>query len=401
MILYADDRILHQPHFCQNETRLYDGSVNMKYTLLLTQRCNLACPYCYIGKRNSRMSIEVADRIIEFAYRNTPPGEKIDVGFFGGEPLLEFELLKEITYRFKHHRHFDENRVLFTLVTNGTIFSSDIADFVERHKIGFGISCDGPPAVHDLSRRFANGQPSSAIVERTIRQAIAAFSGVMVNAVYCPQTLMHLPETVEYLSSLGVRQIYLNPDFTAQWTEAEIQLLPEVYRNIGEHYIDYYRQRDPHFISLIDSKIAVILRQGYHSLEHCRMGCGEFAFSPEGNIYPCERLVGDGTNGHCIGDIYAGIQLERLQCRRLSGDSLNQECLDCGLKDYCMNWCGCSNYFSSGYYNRVSPFLCASERAAIQTAFNVFQVLEKDCGGCFFDHLGGVPLVNSLLHAVR
>ena len=369
----------------------------MKYTLLLTQRCNLACPYCYIGKRDCRMPIEVADKIIEFAYHNTPPSEKIDVGFFGGEPLLEFELLKEIIYHFKAHRNFDKDRVLFTVVTNGTIFSPAIADFIEEHEIGFGVSCDGPPAIHDLNRRFINGKGSSAIVEQTIQQALKAFSGVMVNAVYAPQTLRYLPATVEYFSSLGVRQIYLNPDFTANWTQEAIEQLPEVYRAIGELYIQYCRQNSPHFISLIDSKIAVILRQGYHPLERCRMGCGEFAFSPEGNIYPCERLVGDGSNGHCIGDVYNGIQLEKLQCRRLAGDSLNPECSNCGLKDYCMNWCGCSNYFSSGYYNRVSPFLCASERAAIEAAFNVFQTLEKEKGNLFFEHLGGAPLVNSLL----
>ncbi len=125
---------------------------------------------------------------------------------------------------------------------------------------------------------------------------------------------------------------------------------------------------DPHAISLIDGKVAVILRNGYQPLERCRMGRGEFAFTPEGTIYPCERLVGDGNDGHAIGSVDGGIDISRMLCRRAPGESLNRECQSCGLKDYCMNWCGCSNFFASGYYNRVSSFLCGSEKASQESA---------------------------------
>ena len=108
------------------------------------------------------------------------------------------------------------------------------------------------------------------------------------------------------------------------------------------------------------------------------MGKGEFAFTPSGNIYPCERLIGsDNGSGHCIGHIDTGIDPGLLSCRVSPEKSINEECVSCGLKDYCMNWCGCSNYFSSGYYNLVSPFLCSSEKAAIQAAFNAFQSIEE------------------------
>ena len=368
----------------------------MKYTLLVTQKCNLACEYCYVGKRDTRMSLAVARKIVDFVYRNTPPHEKIEVGFFGGEPLLEFELITQITNLIESHPSFDAHRIGLTVVSNGTIFSREIADFMNRHDMGMGISCDGPPEVHNVFRRFRNGRGTAHIVERTIRKALEAFSAVMVNAVYGPRTLAQLPQTVEYFSSLGVRQIYLNPDFTAKWRPSDIDALPGIYTALGRRYIEYYLRRDPHFVSTIDSKISVILRNGYDPLERCRMGRGEFAFTPEGDIYPCERLVGDGTNGHCIGNIEEGIKIERLLCRRMPGGPVNLECQDCSLQDYCMNWCGCTNFFSSGYYNRVNPFLCASEKAAIRVAVEVFQALENEGGATFFDHLGGLPLANSL-----
>jgi uncharacterized protein len=128
------------------------------------------------------------------------------------------------------------------------------------------------------------------------------------------------------------------------------------------------------------------------------MGKGEFAFSPEGNIYPCERLVGDGTiNSHCIGNINSGLNLERMSCNMVSDQTINSECLSCSLNPYCMNWCGCSNYMATGYYNHVNQFLCISEKAAIQAALNAFQTLEKKLGPTFVDHLSGYPSSNSTM----
>jgi len=97
---------------------------------------------------------------------------------------------------------------------------------------------------------------------------------VLVNAVYHPLNLTFLPETIGYFSSLGLRQIYLNPDFSAPWTAQVAGTLPNVYQEIGDLYAEYYLQGDPHFISLIDSKIAVILRGGYKLRRSARWGSG-------------------------------------------------------------------------------------------------------------------------------
>lgn len=350
------------------------------------------------------MSISTAERIVDFIYDHTPATEKIEIGFFGGEPLIEFDLIRKITDLIRDHPSHDPARVCLTVVSNGTIFTREIADFFHAYGIAFGISCDGPPDIQDRYRRFHSGRRTAHVVEETIRQAVDAMPATMVNAVYGPKTLAHLSRTVRYLSSLGVRQIYLNPDFTASWTETEIDILPGVYGALGGLYVDYYRDDNPHFISPIDSKICVILRNGYHPLERCRMGRGELAFTPEGNIYPCERLVGDGMNGHRIGSVDEGIRPGSMLCHQAAGTELNPECLDCSLRDCCMNWCGCSNYFSSGYYNRVSAFLCASERALITAALDALEILDRQGEtGRFFDHLSGLPRGNALstLHDIH
>jgi len=367
----------------------------VKHTLLVTERCNLACDYCYVGQQPSRMPLAVAKRIVDFAFQGTPASEKIEIGFFGGEPLLELGLIRDVVGLIEAEPAFDPERVLLTIVTNGTIFSPEIVGFLADHGIALGISCDGPPEVHDLHRRFHGGGPTAHQVARNIRRFLEAGTAVMVNAVYGPDTLHQLPRTVDHLARLGVRQIYLSPDFSARWLTAHLEALPDVYSAVGAVYTGYALQGDRRFVSLIDGKIAVILRQGYQVMERCRMGRGEFAFTPQGTIYPCERLVAANGGEHRIGDVFKGVDVERLLCHRVPGEALNRECHACGLRDYCMNWCGCSNFFASGFYNRVSPFLCASEKASIRVAFEVFQELEA-AGVTFYDHLGGMPAANSL-----
>lgn len=365
----------------------------MKCTLAITQRCNLACDYCYIRKNDSVMHLSTAKKIIDIIFENALKDEKIDIGFFGGEPLLEFDLIKKITNLIQDHESFDPNRVIISVTTNGTIFSEDISNFLFENNMVLCISCDGPPIVQDVFRHFSDGSKSSGIVEKNIKQALKTFPLIPINAVYSPENLHFLPNVVDYLSSLGVRNIYLNPNISAQWTKKEADMLPQIYGTIGNKYLDFYRQGKPRYISLVDSKITVILRGGYKPLERCKMGNGELAFAPSGNIYPCERLIGsDNGKAHCLGNIDNGFILEK-KCRTISSVAINIECRTCGLREYCMNWCGCTNYFSTGSYNMVPPFICASEKASINVAFKIIQNMgEAEIN--FSDHLAGKPLMN-------
>lgn len=368
----------------------------MKYTLFLTQRCNLSCDYCYIGKTADRMSLDVADQIINFAYRNTPLSEDIDIGFFGGEPLLEFPLLEEVTRRIQAHQGFDPGRVKLSVVTNGTLLTAEIAHFLRQHRIAITISCDGPADVHDKHRRFPDGRGTSKAVEGGIQTALSVLERVPVNAVYRPDTMEYLPEVIDYFSSLGVRQIYLNADFSACWAEKDVRRIAPIFQRLANRYMDFYRAGLPHFISLIDSKITVMLRGGYQPLERCRMGTGEFAFAPSGHVFPCERLAAAEPQTHSIGSINGMIRIGPLREHFASGPSINAPCVSCGLQPYCVNWCGCSNYFMTGFYNRVSPFLCETEQALIKLAVDIFETLESELGPTFMDHLGGKGLVRSV-----
>jgi uncharacterized protein len=365
----------------------------MKCTLLITQECNLACDYCYIGKKKSVMSLSTAAKIVDFVFAHAASGDKIEIGFFGGEPLLEFGVIKEITDIIQKHRSFGAKRVNISVVTNGTIFSDRIAKFLAEKNIVLCVSCDGPAAVQDIHRRFPDGHGSSAVVEQNLKKALKCFPFIPVNAVYSPEGLRFLPDVVDYLVSLGAVNIYLNPNISAHWTRKEADMLPAVYGLIGKKYVDFYLQGKPKYINLIDGKITVILRGGYKPVEKCLMGQKELAFAPSGNIYPCERLVGsDDGKTHCLGNITEGFDPSKA-CGGISCAAKNLECRECGLAEYCANWCGCTNFYSTGRYDVVGPFMCASEKAAIGVAYDILELM-KGNQQLFAHHLAGTPLVN-------
>lgn len=364
-----------------------------KCTLAITQNCNLACDYCYIQKKKAVMSASTARRAVDFVFANTPEDEKIEFGLFGGEPLLEFGLVKEITSVIQDHECFDPRRAQISVTTNGTIFSDEIADFLVENNVALCISCDGPSEIQDASRRFRNGKGSSSVVEENIKKALAVFPLTPVNAVYSPESLHSLPIVFDYLASLGVKNVYLSPNISALWTMKDLDMLPKAYDAVGEKYVGYYSRGEPKHVNIIDGKITLILCGGYKPHERCRMGTAEFAFAPSGNIYPCERLIGaDDGKTHCIGNVNQKSPI-RKNCSAISTAAINTECKTCGLADYCMNWCGCTNFHSTGSYSLASPFTCASEKAAINTAFRIIKKMGDNWSN-LQHHLSGTPLMN-------
>lgn len=374
--------------FCE-----YQWGGLVEFTIFLTQRCNLACKYCYVKKKPATLSLARAEKIVDFIFAKSGKEASIDIGFFGGEPLLEFELMKEVTRMIVDHKEYDANRVVMRVVSNGTIFTEEIAEFLKIYNIGLGISFDGLPAIHDKNRPFKNGTGSADIVEKNLDMALEWFPLMPVNAVFDNTTFQHLSEMVDYLSGLGVRNIHLNPDVSSAWTPEKCVELDEVYSQLGKKYFQYYLDNNPHYISLIDSKVTVLLREGYRPDEKCSMGKGELAFATSGNIYPCERLVGGDTGGqHCIGHIDDD-DFKPFDCRKTIGILPPNTCNDCSLEKFCMHWCGCTNFFATGDYNQMNYFLCHSEKAAIKAALEVIEAT-TDAGISFPNHLQGTPLMS-------
>ena len=346
------------------------------------------------------MTMGTAGKVIDFVFDHAKEGEKNHIGFFGGEPFLEFDLMQQIMEVFERHPRFSQFDLDFNVVTNGTLFSDEIADFLLTHRIAYCLSCDGNSVAQDTFRRFRDGGGTSHIVEETLRKAVAQLPLVLVNAVYAPETLPLLPDTVRYFMDHGLRQIYLSADYSAPWQPQHLPILDTALAQVAAIYLDAYRKSRPVYISMLDDKIAIILRGGYKPEERCQMGIKELAFTPNGDIFPCERIIydGDPSSTHCLGHVDTGIDLSRLSCFIKAEGEGDNPCLTCGIRQYCMNWCGCSNFHATGYYNSVGAYLCAEEKATIRTALQVLETLEYEMPTVFSAHAEGLPTQNIWLY---
>ena len=375
----------------------------MKVTLSLTHNCNLSCSYCYSGRAFKKdMSFITAQKTVDFAMDITPPGQKVEFCFFGGEPLLCFDLMKEII-SYIHEREREARKpVRFSITTNGTLLTQPILDFFKEENVDLCISIDGPAHVHNLNRCYKDGHGSFAEVVRNLHNAIEQLDYVQVNAVYGPDTIDFLPESVSFFIQLGVPVIHLNPNICAFWAKDTYPKLRETYMQIANHYIQSYQRGQEIAVNLIDSKIILFLKGGYAVEDMCGMGETEWGFAPSGNIYPCERFIGEDDNSSfCLGNVHTGLALARRCSLLKQRGNRNKKCKTCDSQRYCMNWCGCTNYYITGHTDLAGPMLCESEGAAIQAAKYVLTTLPELDNELFIDHLrrylhGGtsLPIVN-------
>ena len=324
----------------------------MDFTLCLTHACNLRCDYCYAGlKTNRRMSWEVAKQAVDFAFDHTlrqarrsgdPPTSQL--GYFGGEPLLEWELLQRSAVYAMDRAVLDGIALKKTVTTNMTLLDEEkIAWFRER---GFylGLSLDGNAAMHDTLRRTASGRGS----HEAAAHALLHFSGPRPNGevivVVDPRNVGHLAESVEWLLSEDIRSIALNPNFYIEWPEPALDVWRNACERIADLYIARYREGVPVRINIIDGKIRVRIKEGYAPADHCGFGENEIAVAASGNIYPCERIVGDDDNEDLrLGNVFTGFNpVRRARVLAARGNTV-EECADCALRPRCMNWCGCIN----------------------------------------------------------
>jgi uncharacterized protein len=141
-------------------------------------------------------------------------------------------------------------------------------------------------------------------------------------------------------------------------------------------------------INIIDIKVLTFVKDGYRLEDKCGHGEIEWAFAPSGNVYPCERFIGeDDDMSLCLGNINNGSGLKNRCVKAEHGGTINPECISCSYSRYCMNWCVCTNYFMSGQFNTVTPVFCASEKALIRAAKYAFTELVESENELFMDHI--------------
>ena len=341
--------------------------------LMLTYSCNLACRYCYEdreegcvppstgGGASREMSPESVRENVRFLLDHSGENRKVSIVLFGGEPLLRFPLLRAAVGDARAMASARGKEVSFSLTTNGTLVTREIAGFLKENGVSVCVSIDGPREVHDVNRPYASGRGSYDDVERGIAYLVENRSGVPLAArVTLGRGAVDVRKTFRHLRGLGFDEIGFAPASAAEGSgaalsEEELDLVLTGFRDLSAGYTaDVRERRMPAFGNL--TQILAMIHRGDPMPYPCGAGIGMLAAEPSGAFYPCHRLCGVGDP---MGDPTRGIAPDA-RARFLDGAARRREsaCEECWAKNFCAGGCYHDAYLRQGDLFAPSTHYC-------------------------------------------
>ena len=257
------------------------------------------------------------------------------------------------------------------MTTNGTIVSDAAWMLMTRPGLELCVSHDGLPEVHDRHRRRGN-QPTARQVTDTLVRLLAAGREVRAVMVVRPDSAAMLPEGIGWLWERGVRRFDPTLDVWASWDRVGLESLEAGLIGAAE----FWRQHLPEIgVSWFDEKAAHLLGLPIEASPRCGFGDGEVAVAPSGNLYPCERLIGEDIPDHPLR--LPGHALEGHDfCRSSMPGRSAVECAGCAARQQCNTTCRCNNYVRTGDIRRPDALLCFLDRVCVR---ETARVLNDDC----------------------
>jgi uncharacterized protein len=344
---------------------------NFGLTLMVNHACNLRCTYCYTGEKLRRpMSAAVGRKAIDRSVNSIAHRGQLELGFFGGEPLIEAPLIYDLVEYAREAARRSELELDLQLTTNGTLDNAAAWNVILMPDLRLAISHDGLPDVHDRHRITVDGHSTADRVLSTIERLKSAGKEFRVVMVVRPDSVSTLPFGMEYLYEHGARQFDPSLDLWTTWTRSDGQRLKQ---SIGQ-CADFWANRLPDCsVSWFDDKAARLTGIPTNHTARCGFGHSEFAVAPSGNLYPCERLIGadEASNpmrlaGNAIdGDDFLGYT-------QAPGKSAEQ-CQQCVLNSICSTTCRCSNFVRTGNVGRPDGLLCMWDQACVQETARVLK----------------------------
>ena len=345
----------------------------MHLTLHLTDRCNLACRYCYARHGTDEMSFETAmAAIAECTAADPNPG----IIFFGGEPLLKAELIFRIIDACERR---SPRRFHYKVTTNGTLLTPELIARATDVRLHLAVSCDGTPAVQDRHRVTGEGFGSSALVVPHLREVLAVQPSAPVMMTVNPDTAADLPESVRFLRGLGASYLISSVNFQSDWNDREWRQLKKAYKTLGDWYLDAYRREEKFYFAAFDKRIATRIWPGRGA--SCQLGRRQISVAPDGTYYPCVQFV--GRVGYAIGGAGRGLDPARRTCVFERNEKVKPDCAGCALAGRCNNRCGCLNVSTTGSLDRVPPLFCEHERFLIPFADGLAERLYAERNALF------------------
>lgn len=362
----------------------------MELTLFVDHQCNLRCTYCYNGEKfERRMPEEVMRRAIDLALELAPP--RLDLGVFGGEPLLHFDLLVAAAGYLDQalrRRPGPRPRVRLVVNTNGTVLTDEILDWLAPPRpVTVFLSLDGPPEVHDRHRLTLAGGGSHARVRDGLAALTARGIRVELVAVACVDTAEALGETAAELLAAGAPRVTLSPNLRDAWTDPAIAALRGGLAAAGAAWQAEFRRGRAVAFEPLHTKILTHLYGGIPCPARCLIAGTELCVTPTGRIYPCAQMVGEDADDRlAIGHVERGLDRARIAELQRQKDRVEAVCAPCALRDRCLSHCGCRHVALTGALGEITATLCELEGAFIEEADRVAEALFAERDPTFLDY---------------
>ena len=348
--------------------------------LHVAHTCNLNCAYCFAsqGKYHGEravMSFEVGKQALDFLIANSGSRRNLEVDFFGGEPLMNFQVVKDLVAYARSIEKEHNKNFRFTLTTNGLLIDEDVIDFANREMSNVVLSLDGRKEIHDRYRVDYAGNGSWERIVPKFQKLVAARGG---KNYYMRGTFTHANpdflKDIQQMLGLGFTELSMEPVVCAPGdpsalTEEDFPVVCEQYEKLAELMLRRDREGKPftfyHYMLDLSGGPCI-----YKRISGCGSGTEYMAVTPWGDLYPCHQFVGDEK--FKLGNIWDGVtNTERRAEFAACNVYAHPECRDCWARLYCSGGCAANAYHATGAITGIYEYGCRLFRKRMECAIMV------------------------------
>lgn len=345
--------------------------------LHIAHDCNLACRYCFAGEGEykgdrSLMSYEVGKKALDFLVANSASRRNLEVDFFGGEPLLNFDVVKQLVAYGRELEKTHDKHFRFTLTTNGVLLNDDVIAFANKEMDNIVLSIDGRKEVHDHMRPFKNGMGSYDYIIDKFKKVAESRNQTKyyVRGTFTHNNLDFVEDVLsladEGFEQISVEPVVAGPEAPYAIREEDIPTICEGYDRLAKEMLKREKEGKGFnfFHYMIDLSGGPCV---YKRLSGCGSGTEYLAVTPWGDLYPCHQFVGEEE--FCLGNVDNGIvNTDMRDTFKLCNVYAKEECRNCFAKFYCSGGCAANAYHCHQDINKPYEIGCELQRKRVECA---------------------------------
>lgn len=348
--------------------------------LHIAHDCNLACRYCFAGEGEykgdrSLMSLEVGKKALDFLVANSGNRRNLEVDFFGGEPLMNFDVVKELVAYGRELEKTHDKHFRFTLTTNGVLLRDDVIEFANKEMDNIVLSIDGRKEVHDHMRPFKNGKGSYDFILDKFKKVAESRNQqkYYVRGTFTHYNLDFVKDVLsladEGFEQISVEPVVAGPEEPYAIREEDIPQICEGYDELAKEMLKRKKEgRGFNFFHyMIDLSGGPCV---YKRLSGCGSGTEYLAVTPWGDLYPCHQFV--GQEEFLMGNVDEGIVKPEI-AEEFRGCSVysKESCKTCFARFYCSGGCMANSYKFHHTINDTYEVSCEMERKRVECAIMI------------------------------